>query len=176
VLRKAGIEIDPSVVFYGTPIFSIVSGSKITIGPRSVLCSDPRYTALGVNHAVVLRTLSPIASIHIGADTGISGASICSAASIIIGNNVLLGANVTILDTDFHAVHPVGRRYNINPNEIAKSPVTIGDNVFIGAGSFVLKGSEIGINSVIGAGSVVTNIVPSNVIAAGNPACIIRKL
>jgi maltose O-acetyltransferase len=54
--------------------------------------------------------------------------------------------------------------------------VLIGRNVFIGARSTVLKGVEIGDNSVVGAGSVVSSDVPPNVIAAGNPCVVIRTL
>jgi acetyltransferase-like isoleucine patch superfamily enzyme len=116
------------------------------------------------------------AVLDIGADTGISGASICAAVSVKIGQKVLIGANVTIADTDFHAINPAGRRHNKNHDEIASRPVLIGDNVFIGAGSYILKGVTIGENSIIGANSVVAKSIPANVIAAGNPAKIVKEI
>jgi len=149
---------------------------RINIGSRCVLCSDSRYTALGVNHPVILRTLKASAHIQIGEDSGISGASICAALSVVIGREVLLGANVVITDTDFHAVYPTGRRFNENLEDIKSSPVFIEDNVFVGTGAIILKGVTIGRNSVIAAGAVVTRNIPENVIAAGNPARVVSPI
>lgn len=176
ILRAVGVEIAEKVRMQGRPIVSLASGSRIQIGARCVLCSDSQTNALGINHPVVLRTLRPGAEIVIGEDTGMSGGSICAVSSIRIGAGCLIGANVTLADTDFHAINPVNRRYNKNPNEIAAAPIVIEDNVFIGADVFVLKGVTIGQNSVIGAGSVVTRSIPSNAIAAGNPARVIKLI
>lgn len=175
-LRSLGVQLGTNVQLIGMPIVSLVPGSKIWIGDRTVLCSDSRFTALGVNHPVVLRTLRPGAEIYIGNDTGISGGTICSAVSVKIGSECLFGANITIADTDFHAIKPDNRRFNNNLEDIACSPVSIGDNVFIGTGSIVLKGVDIGDNSVIGGGSLVIKNVSNNTIAAGNPAKSIRTI
>lgn len=173
-LRAAGVKIAEKVQMQGRPIVSLTRGSRIHIGARCVLCSDSRSNALGINHPVVLRTMRAGAEIVIGADTGMSGGSICAAASIRIGAGCLIGANVTLADTDFHALNPANRRYNNNPHEIAVAPIVIEDNVFIGADVFILKGVTVGKNSVIGAGSVVTRDIPENAIAAGNPAKVIK--
>ncbi|MEM5776015.1 MAG: DapH/DapD/GlmU-related protein, partial [Anaerolineaceae bacterium] len=63
-----------------------------------------------------------------------------------------------------------------HPNDGRTAPVVIEDMVFIGTNSLVLKGAHIGRGSVIGAGSVVTGEIPAGVIAAGNPARVIRAL
>ena len=55
-------------------------------------------------------------------------------------------------------------------------PVSIGENVFIGCNSIILKGATIGDNTTIGAGSVVSGTIPANCIAAGNPARVIKRL
>lgn len=55
-------------------------------------------------------------------------------------------------------------------------PVTIGDNVWIGGGVSIIPGVNIGKNSVIAAGSVVIRDIPENVVAAGNPCKVIRKI
>lgn len=175
-LRGLGVQIYGQAQFLGMPIVSMEKGGRIEVHDGVVLCSMSTYTALGICHPVVLRTIRPGASISIGSNTGISGASICAATSVTIGQDVLLGANVTITDTDFHAIKPDERRYNNNPVDIPTAPVVISNNVFIGAGSYILKGVEIGENSIIGAGSVVTKSIPSNVIAAGNPAKVIKIL
>ena len=82
---------------------------------------------------------------------------------ITIGKNVLIGPNVT-LSTTGHPVHPKHRM-----DGMYSFPVTIEDNVWIGANVVVLPGVTIGENSVIGAGSVVTKDIPANVVAFGSP-------
>lgn len=173
---RKGVDADFSVVYHGAPIISLAPKSRIEIGARSVLCSHSAYTALGVGHPVVLRTLRPGAMIRIGADVGISGATICAAQLVEIGPQVLLGADVKIFDTDFHSLRAENRRFNNDPADIPTAPIVIGRNVFIGTGAIILKGVTIGANSIIGAGSVVIRSIPENVIAAGNPARVIRNL
>ncbi len=175
-INQLGVNAAASVRFYGMPIITLARGSKVKVGENSVICSNSSKTDLGVNHPVVLRTLRPGAEIIIGKNTGISGGSICAAIRIEIGNECLLGANVTIVDTDFHAINPKGRRFNNNPRDIKSKPTIIEDNVFIGTGVTILKGVRIGRNSVIGAGSVVITDVPENSVAAGSPARLIRDL
>ncbi len=175
-VRRRGVTLGRGVGLMGAPIVSMAPASRIEIGDRCVLCSDSRGTALGVAHAVVLRTLRPGALIRIGADTGISGGSICAAVAVEIGAHCLLGADVLISDTDFHALDPAGRRHNADPAAIAARPVHIEDNVFIGARAIVLKGVRIGAGSVVGAGAVVTRDVPAAVVVVGNPARIVRRL
>jgi acetyltransferase-like isoleucine patch superfamily enzyme len=82
----------------------------------------------------------------------------------------LIGANVSIFDTDFHPINPDNRRYSKDKNQIAKSPVMICENVFLGSNCMVLKGTKIGENSVIGACSNVLQDVPKNEVWAGIPA------
>lgn len=91
---------------------------------------------------------------------------------IFIGRAALIGSGVEILDSDFHDLHPARRR----GGRPAMAEVTLGANVFIGDGTRVLKGVSIGEDSVVGAGSVVTRSIPAGVIAAGNPARVVREL
>ena len=93
-------------------------------------------------------------------------------AGIRIGANGLFGPNVEIVDSDFHDLHPERRTSGVP----RVATVTIEENVFLGMGVKVLKGVTIGANSVIGAGAVVASSIPSGVIAAGNPARVIREL
>jgi acetyltransferase-like isoleucine patch superfamily enzyme len=176
LLKLHGVLIGKSLEFHGHPIISNYPQSKIVIGDKVVLCSDATFTALGVSRPVILRTMTANAQIKIGADTGMSGTVICSAISVTIGSQCLIGADVQIFDTDFHKVDPVNRRHHSNYENIACEQVEISDNVFIGAGTKILKGVSIGRNSIIGAGSVVTKSIPANCIAAGNPAKVISEL
>lgn len=87
---------------------------------------------------------------------------------IEIGDNVTFGPHVQILAHDASTCHWIGYA------KIGR--VTIGNNCFIGAGSIVLPNVSIGDNVIIGAGSVVTHSIPSNTVAAGNPAKIVMSL
>ena len=88
---------------------------------------------------------------------------------IEIGDRTMIGPNTTIVTLN-HDINPETR---INA---APKPVKVGKNVWIGADCTILPGVTIGDNSVVGAGSVVTKDVPSNVIVAGNPAKFIREI
>jgi acetyltransferase-like isoleucine patch superfamily enzyme len=91
---------------------------------------------------------------------------------IRIGPRALLGSFVEIFDSDFHDLQPARRRGG-SPNMAA---VELEENVFIGNGARILKGVTVGAHSVVGAGSVVTTSIPRGVIAAGNPARVVREL
>jgi len=95
------------------------------------------------------------ARLEIGDYSGFSAISIYCSKNIKIGKYLNCGGNVSIWDTDFHPLDSTDRRIN-NMDMIASSPIIIGNDVFIGANSIVLKGVTIGDRAVIGAGSVVT--------------------
>lgn len=95
----------------------------------------------------------------------------CSANTIEIGDNSLIGQNVTIMDFEGHGIHPDNRQ------QIGKiGSVTIGKNVWIGNNVTILKNSEIGNNTIIATGAVVSGKFPANVIIGGIPAKIIRNI
>ncbi|MCS7070899.1 MAG: hypothetical protein NZM00_05290 [Anaerolinea sp.] len=85
-----------------------------------------------------------------------------------------MGANSIITDTDFHPLTADARR--IDPTQGRTAPVIVEDEVFIGMQAIILKGVRLGRGCVIGAGSVVTQDVPPGMIAAGNPARVIRPV
>jgi|SRR5581483_6174685 len=95
------------------------------------------------------------------------GVHIACQKHVRIGASVLLADQVLIMDTDFHAV---------GSQSVQAVAVSIGANVWIGARTIVLKGVTIGEGAVVGAGSVVTRSVPPRVLAAGNPARVIRPI
>jgi Acetyltransferase (isoleucine patch superfamily) len=90
---------------------------------------------------------------------------------VYIGDNVMIAPNVTITATG-HPVDPDlrkgGAQFSI--------PVKIGNDVWIGSNVVILPGITVGDNSVIGAGSVVTKDIPSNVVAVGNPCKVLREI
>lgn len=113
------------------------------------------------------------AKILIGHNCSFTSVTIGAKSSIVLGNNVLVGANSTITDFDWHAMDPGDRD---NRSKIATAPVIIEDCVWIGANVTVLKGVRIGKNSVIGCGSIVTRDMPADAVCAGNPCRVIRVL
>ncbi len=92
-------------------------------------------------------------------------------AEVTIGNNVLFAPSVQI----YTATHPISAAERRKWLESAR-PITIGSDVWVGGGAIICPGATIGDRSVIGAGSIVTRDIPSDVIAAGNPARVIREL
>ena len=90
---------------------------------------------------------------------------------IYVGDNTMFGPNVTVA-TAGHPILPELRQQGYQYN----APIHIGENCWIGAGALILPGITIGDNVVIGAGSVGTKNIPSNVVAVGNPCRILREI
>lgn len=90
---------------------------------------------------------------------------------VIIGDNTLLGPSVQI----YTAMHPMNWQERASGLEFAK-PITIGSDVWIGGGAIICPGVTIGDRTIIGAGSVVTRDIPSDVFAAGNPCRVIKNV
>lgn len=111
-------------------------------------------------------------NLFIGAATFINcGLVALDVAPIRIGDHCQFGPNVQLL-TPTHPIEPAPRREGWESAE----PITIEDNVWIGGGVIVCPGVTIGRDSVIGAGAVVTKDVSPGVVAAGNPARVLREL
>lgn len=96
---------------------------------------------------------------------------ITDGAKVTFGNNVFIAPNCCFTTAE-HAIDPEQRKAGI---ELA-APITVGNNVWIGAGATILAGVTIGDNSVIGAGSVVVKTIPDNVVAVGVPCKVIRTI
>jgi maltose O-acetyltransferase len=92
--------------------------------------------------------------------------------SITIKDNVLIGYNCSISDSNFHDLDPTNRNQT-DPNP---ESVIISKNVFIGNNVVILKGVEIGENSVVATNAIVTKSFPNNVIIGGSPAKVIGKI
>jgi acetyltransferase-like isoleucine patch superfamily enzyme len=158
---------------YGCPIIQLHRGSSITIGDDFWIRSWRTSNPLGVNHPCILTTWSAGAVIKIGDGVSVTGGAICAEKGVRIGDRVIIGANCTIIDSDFHPLGPAQRK--LHPSAGAAAPVTIDDDAFIGTGVLILKGSHIGQGAVVGAGSVVAGDIPAHAVVAGNPARVIRE-
>jgi acetyltransferase-like isoleucine patch superfamily enzyme len=113
------------------------------------------------------------------------GTRIWSAASIEIGNRVLISHSVNIFDNLSHPLKASLRHEQAkqifttgHPRKISldERPVKICDDAWIGAGAMVLRGVTVGEGGIVAAGAVVTKDVPPYTIVAGNPAAVVREL
>jgi len=143
-----------------------------SIDGNTYLVQLPFYTCYGCN-------------IHVGKNFFANwNCVLMDHAPIKIGDNVMLGPNVSILTTN----HPISKEYrrvfqtddSFHPEKKGLreviAPVTIGDDVWVGTGAVILPGVTIGSGTVIAAGSVVTHDIPQNVLAAGVPCKVLREL
>lgn len=160
---------------HGIPHISVSNNGKIIIGDSFRMNNSFAANIIGRQQPCIFIVSG--GSLFIGDNVGLSSTAIICYNSITIGNNVRIGGNTVIYDSDFHPLQVNERiAYPEIKSNVRTFPVTIGNNVFIGGHSTILKGVNIGDNSVIGACSVVTKSVPSNEIWAGNPASFIKRL
>ncbi len=158
----------------GVPLFDIKKNSIVSFGTALVMVNNAKYATLGKSNKCKF-VVSKNAILSIGNKVGMSNVVIVSTKSIKIGNNVMIGGGVVIVDSDFHSLNPLHWHTEEDEKNMISSPVVIGDNVFIGMDSIILKGVMVGENSIIAAGSVVSKDVPENQIWGGNPAKFIRN-
>lgn len=147
---------------------------KVKFGKNFTIQSGPVYSFDCGSRSKI--DVANDAELVIGNYSGISNTTISCMKSIRIGDYVNIGGQCLIMDSDFHSLNWENRMdYEKNLIDTKKAPVTIGNNVFIGARSIVCKGVTIGDRSIIAAGSVVTKSIPADEIWGGNPARFIKK-
>ncbi len=163
------------VNFKGWAVIHAFKGSSISIGDGTSIFSSFSSNMLGLYQRSILVARYG-GKIEIGKECGISGSTIYAWKSIKIGDYTRIGANCKIVDNDFHPVELKFRHNGLNEQYTRRSPIEIGDDCFIGMNSIILKGTRLGNNVIVGAGSVVHGVFPDNVIIAGNPAKIVKHL
>jgi acetyltransferase-like isoleucine patch superfamily enzyme len=164
-------------------------GSKISVGDHSIVYENARIEAFGGGE------------ISIGACTVVGDARVACRARIAVGERVVMSWNVFIQDFDPHPIDPAQRAIQIHnlcasfhpsaggitrrawatsdasPPAFTSDPITIGDDVWLGANTVILKGAHIGRGSIVSAGAVVTaGDWPPNSILAGSPARVVKTL
>lgn len=161
--------------FNGHTYIRIDSGGLLLIGKNFSCNSGPAYCVNSSEYSKIIVKSHGI--LTIGDNAGISATVISCSDKITLGNGVNIGSGSIIMDSNFHSTNPKlrGERKE-KMSDIKTAPIVIGDNVFIGAHSIILKGVSIGENSIIAAGSVVVKSVPANQIWGGNPAKFIREV
>jgi len=150
----------------------IYNNGECILGKNIIFNSAIESNLVGLSKSCTIK-VNKNSKLVIDDNSGFSGVSIYCSVSIRIGKFVTCGGNVSIWDTDFHPLDYMDRRQNLS-EKINSLPIEIGDDVFIGANSIILKGVKIGDRSIIGAGSVVTKSIPEDQVWAGNPACFIK--
>lgn len=160
----------------GVPRIITPRRASIIIGDGLYLCNSTSANLIGYNYPCVFTTVGD-AFIRIGNNVGISQSVFIAHSNITIGDNVRVGSGCKFYTSDFHSLDYLQRRNDLNKNiQIQSKPIKIGDDVFLGAGTTVLKGVSIGAKSIIGACSLVTKDIPEGEIWGGVPAKFIRKI
>lgn len=169
MLHKAtvskGVVINGRLRLYGKGRLFLADGVKINSRFRNNPIGGQTYSSIYIKENAV---------VSIGQETGMSNVSIYAATGVVIGEHTKIGGSVKIYDTDFHSLN-YEARMNRETDHPKTGAIKIGNHVFIGADTIILKGVTIGDKSIIGAGSVVTRSIPEGEIWGGNPAKFIRK-
>lgn len=149
----------------GTGLITFENNVRIGVFPSPLFFSSYAYMEARYSSA----------RISIGENTWINNnfCAIAEHTSITIGCDCLIGANVEILDSDFHGMKVADRGRSLADLAL---PVLIGNNVFIGSNAKIMKGTTIGDGAVVAYGALVVADVPPNVLVGGVPAKVIRAI
>lgn len=171
-----GVKYGRNVRVRGTIDIRHPDNGEIVLGNNILINSAPWANPIGFADKTRFELFDE-GSIYVGDYVGMSNVAIASSSEVRIGNNVLIGAGTKIYGTDFHPISVKYRDGKIQtPGKTGTKAIIIEDGVFIGAGCIIMKGVQIGKNSVIGAGSIVTKKIPENQVWAGNPAVFIKTI
>lgn len=158
---------------YGVPLVETRGNGHLVINGHITMVNNAKFATLG-NPRRCKFLVYDGATLEFRGDTSMSNTVIVATKKVEIGNNVMIGGGVTIIDSDFHTMDYTKWNTSGDAKDMVSKPVNIGNNVFIGMESLILKGVTIGDNAIIAARSVVNKDVPTNAIVGGNPAKIIN--
>lgn len=164
--KTANLIINGQLVFHTMKDF-LPALTMITLNPGSTLIVNGKFHIGNGSEIIVNKG----ATLTLNGDREITGSGMTAAVKVLvyekitIGYDCLISWGVTIMDSDSHTL------LGSNPTK----QVNIGNQVWIGCNSTILKGSDIGHGAVIGAGAIVAKAIPAAALAAGNPARVIRE-
>lgn len=164
--KKAEVQIANTVRLDKQSKVLAYANTHIRVGNNVYLRSNPNGYQTGMPFPTTLLADKPDAVISIGANCRMNGVYVHSQKAIQIGENCVIAAGVNIIDSNGHQVNSSNRTIGRDDPQ----PIVIGNNVWIGINAIILKGSVIGDNSVIAAGSVVKGVFGRNSLIQGNPA------
>ncbi len=164
----AGGKVGKGFVVRGWIQMHISPTGRIRIGENVRMNSGFGNNAVGGFRRMGI-WVGPKGILTIGNNVGISSSTIVCMREIVIDDDVMIGGDCKIYDTDFHSVS-AKMRLSRPDQGVKTSPVTLKRASFIGGHSILLKGVNVGKEAVIGAGSVVTKNIPDAEIWGGNPA------
>lgn len=167
------IKLGQSVrIYYKSRVFNMSAGGGIFIGANSKIGTSSIQNHVGMPFYTRLLCDGSKSYIYIGDGCRINGAYIHAKECIKIGRNCVVASGVNIIDSNGHEVYSLDRTVGTD----TPMPINIGNNVWIGVNTIVLKGTNIGDNCVVAAGSVVKGVYPPNSIIQGNPAIVVKSL
>jgi acetyltransferase-like isoleucine patch superfamily enzyme len=175
-MKSYGITFGKNLIVQGDLYLKTGIDFKAEIGDNCFFKSGKGLNPLSRNIKTSIH-IEDGASLIIGNHCGFSSVCLWSHKSIKIGNNVNIGADTIVLDSDAHSLSFLDRRVDEldQKNKVSKD-IIIDDDVLIGTRCIILKGVRIGARSIVGSGSIVLHDIPEDCIAAGNPAKVIRRI
>lgn len=171
VIRYRNIKHGENLVINGR--LRVFGHGRIQLGKNVGINSGLSANPIGGDTCTIF-SLKENAQLTLGDGVGLSNTAIVCHDRVSIGSRTLIGGGTKIYDTDFHSLN-YEERGDYEKEKAVTKPVTIGEDVFIGAHSIILKGVSIGDRSIVGAGSVVTKNIPADEVWAGNPARCVRR-
>lgn len=171
--KKACVQLAKSIRLDSNSKIQAYPGTKIHVGENVYLRSNPRgyHTGMPFPTTIIADTVG--SSITIGDNCRLNGVYVHAQCSVSIGDNCVIAAGVNIIDSNGHQVVSSNRTVGRDDPK----PIEIGNNVWIGIYSVILKGAVISDNCVVSAGSIVhKGYYPSNSLIQGNPAKVVGTL
>ncbi len=170
---RRNIEIGAnSKVYYRSIIVNKSKRGGVKIGEGCTIGRKAKGYHAGMPFYTTLLNDGNDSHIIIGDNCRLNGAYVHAQNNITIGNNCVLAAGISIIDSNGHELYSKDRTIGHDTSK----PIRIGNNVWIGLNSIILKDTTIGDNSVVAAGSVVKGHFPANSLLQGNPAVVVKNL
>lgn len=182
-LKATKVKYGKNLLLKGVPAIFNKKGATLQIGDDVTIKSSFLSNLVGLYSRTIIVTRALGATIVVGNNVGISGATIYARKGIYIGDNTCIGGNCKILDNDFHPIDAEERLRLLQDAHggdaadlIPAREIHIGKNCFIGCNTIILKGTVLGDGCVVGAGAVVAGKFEDNSLIVGNPAVVIKTL